>query len=219
MPGCQWRKRGGKAREQSWTPRRPAALRVWGSGRQLARRGVLGKPAGSPVQTAWDSAVRSPRRLLNGQNPPPCPKWLFPGEQHCWGRAGWPPRVRGAPEATGNPVRDRAAQVAAPWLFTLGPDPEFELAQWTAGKGPRSAPAPLFYPICETSIGEIFLSLIESLFLCGAEGARFPERAWGERAGVGWEGVAPSRLAGSWETWPCQGQARTDFTVPVRIRL
>lgn len=109
MPGCQWRKRGGKAREQSWTPRRPAALRVWGSGRQLARRGVLGKPAGSPVRTAWDSAVRSPRRLLNGQNPPPCPKWLFPGEQHCWGRAGWsplfgvPPRPLGTPSVTGLP--------------------------------------------------------------------------------------------------------------------
>lgn len=149
----------------------------------------------------------------------PMPEVAVPGRAALLGAGRVAPRVRGAPEATGNPVRDRAAQVAAPWPFTLGPDPEFQLAQWTAGKGPRSAPAPLFYPICETSIGEIFLSLIESLFLCGAEGARFPERAWGERAGVGWEGVAPSRLAGSWETWPCQGQARTDFTVPVRIRL
>lgn len=117
------------------------------------------------------------------------PEVAVPGRAALLGAGRVAPCVRGAPEATGNPVRDRAAQVAAPWPFTLGPDPEFELAQWTAGKGPRSAPAPLFYPICETSIGEIFLSLIESLFLCGAEGARFPERAWGERAGVGWEGV------------------------------
>lgn len=89
------------------------------------------------------------------------PEVAVPGRAALLGAGRVAPRVRGAPEATGNPVRDRAAQVAAPWPFTLGPDPEFKLAQWTAGKGPRSAPAPLFYPICETSIGEIFLSLIE----------------------------------------------------------
>lgn len=61
--------------------------------------------------------------------------------------------------------------------------------------------------------------LIESLFLCGTEGARSPERAWGERAGVGWDMVTPYRPARSWETRPCQGQVRTDFTVLVRIWL
>lgn len=104
------------------------------------------------------------------------------------GGPGGPPG-RGAPEATGNPVCNGAAQVAAAWPFALGLNPEFELASGTVGKGPHSPPCtPLFYPIYETSSGEIFLSLTESLFLCGAEGASSPDRARGARAGASWGG-------------------------------